>query len=34
MVLKGLVKSYQSRSRKLKFDDIIEGKGKGLVFLL
>jgi hypothetical protein len=34
MVLKGLVKSYQSRSGKLKFNNIIKGKGKGLVFLL
>ena len=34
MVLQGLVKSYQSGSGKLKFDDVIEGKGKGLVFLL
>jgi len=34
IVLQGLVKSYQSRSRKLKFNNIIKGKGKGLVFLL
>ena len=34
MVLEGLVQSYQSGSGKSKFDDVIEGKGKGLVFLL
>ena len=34
MMLQGLVESYQSGSGKSKFDDVIEGKGKGLVFLL
>ncbi|OCL04534.1 P-loop containing nucleoside triphosphate hydrolase protein [Glonium stellatum] len=33
-VLQGLVKSYQSGSGKSRFDDVIKGKGKGLVFLL
>ena len=34
MVLKELIKNYWSKSKKLKFNNIIKGKRKGLVFLL